>query len=213
MSGKTKILTGLALLFHVAGAFGLKSDYREWFISATPFTLILMTILTIISVDPKDKSFYLFMIMSGITGFIVECVGVNTGNLFGDYVYGPTFGIKIWNVPLLIGVLWFLTMYLGINTIKLMNAYYAKPFSALTTSLFSASLITLYDIILEPAAVNLGYWEWTKGEIPIFNYITWWTVSFIIVLISEIFFPIKKFTVFPFLLLYIQIAFYIVQYL
>lgn len=151
-----------------------------------------MTILTIISVDPKDKSFYLFMIMSGITGFIVECVGVNTGNLFGDYVYGPTFGIKIWNVPLLIGVLWFLTMYLGINTIKLMNAYYAKPFSALTTSLLSASLITLYDIILEPAAVNLGYWEWTKGEIPIFNYITWWTVSFIIVLISEIFFPLKN---------------------
>jgi len=31
----------------------------------------------------------------------------------------------------------------------------------------------LFDIILEPAAISLGYWYWDGGSPPLTNYITW----------------------------------------
>jgi bisanhydrobacterioruberin hydratase len=39
----------------------------------------------------------------------------------------------------------------------------------------------IFDWIMEPAAVKLGYWKWLgDGEIPSFNYLTWFGISTIL---------------------------------
>ena len=44
-------------------------------------------------------------------------------------------------------------------------------------AIFGASLATIFDALMEPVAVRLGYWQWSGGVIPWFNYASWWLVS------------------------------------
>jgi putative membrane protein len=39
-----------------------------------------------------------------VAGFFIEAIGVNTGLIFGNYVYKTTLGWKFLETPLIIGV-------------------------------------------------------------------------------------------------------------
>lgn len=209
MTKHEKILSAIALLFHVAGAIGMTTSAREWFIACTPYTLMLMTALVIFSIKPLDKNLKIFIIFSSLVGFTAEWIGVNTGLLFGEYDYGDHFGIKIGNVPLLIGALWFTTVYAGIQVVKWWEEKSGRKFNSLLAALLGAMLITCYDIILEPAAIELGYWTWQGFTVPLFNYFSWFVVSFLIIFLSEKYFKARKDSLFPVILSLIQIGFYL----
>lgn len=209
MTEREKILSAIALLFHVAGAIGMATSAREWFIACTPYTLILMTILVVFSLKPLDKNLKIFIIFSSLVGFLAEWIGVNTGLLFGEYDYGEHFGVKIGNVPLLIGALWFTTVYAGIQAVKWWEEKSGKKLNSLLVALFGSMLITCYDIILEPAAIKLGYWTWKGSTVPIFNYFSWFIVSFLIIFLSEKYFKANKDALFPVILSLIQVVFYL----
>ena len=40
--------------------------------------------------------------------------------------------------------------------------------------------LLLYDYILEPVAIKLDYWQWTEGQIPVYNFICWMGVSYLL---------------------------------
>lgn len=174
----------IALLFHISGTIGmLLSEVRPWFISMTPLTLLLMTGLIIWNEKYIYKDLILFFCLCASVGFFSELIGTNTGLLFGIYSYGNAFGYKILGVPLLIGVLWFVTVYSVGQTvlviyrsiIKNTDRSYAVNFGLINIAAF---LTTLFDYIMEPAAIILGYWEWyPEGTIPLFNYICWYFIS------------------------------------
>ena len=44
----------------------------------------------------------------------------------------------------------------------------------------SPNVMVLIDVLIEPVAINLGFWSWDLIEIPIKNYFMWFIVSFII---------------------------------
>jgi putative membrane protein len=44
----------------------------------------------------------------------------------------------------------------------------------------AALIATIFDWIMEPAAVTLGFWSWEGGLIPLLNYLTWFGISLII---------------------------------
>jgi len=46
-----------------------------------------------------------------------------------------------------------------------------------------AVLATLFDYIMEPAAVKLGFWTWNNGNVPMMNYFTWFLISIVIMFI------------------------------
>ena len=113
---KTNIALFLALLFHVSGAIGmLFTPYKDWFISNTPLNLLLMNTLLLFAQKEYSKSFWLFAALCFITGMVTEIIGVNTGYLFGDYSYGEVLGTKIYGVPLLIGMNWFMSVFCAGN--------------------------------------------------------------------------------------------------
>jgi putative membrane protein len=42
-----------------------------------------------------------------------------------------------------------------------------------------ATLVTLYDFLLEPFATQVKhYWVWESGSIPLQNYVAWWVLGF-----------------------------------
>lgn len=183
------IALSVALLFHICGLIGiLFTPYKDWFIKNTPVNLLLMAALIVITHPLKNKKFYLFFIAAFIIGLIAEVFGLNTGLLFGNYTYGDVLGIKLFNVPLVIGINWFIIIYCtGMFTQSYEN-FMLKKINAkgivLNKRMMIASFImdacflaVLFDWLMEPVVSKLGYWQWENGAIPIYNYISWMVVS------------------------------------
>ena len=110
LKSRTQIATALAIFFHVIGFVGMFFD-KEFFTAATPFNLLLMLGLLLYTQQKINVGFIIFFVVCFITGIVVEVVGTSTGYLFGEYVYGTTLGLSFKNVPLVIGINWFIIIY------------------------------------------------------------------------------------------------------
>ena len=187
-----KVALFLALLFHVCGLIGiLFTSYKNWFIKSTPFTLLLMALLLVLTHTPKNKKFFIFLFVTCAIGFSAEVVGANTGLLFGKYNYGDLLGIKFLNVPLVIAVNWFNIIYCaGMITqsyeqfmIRKMEEQEMSISHRLQVTSFvvdAVLLVLLFDWIMEPVASKLGYWQWKNTDVPSYNYFTWAVISIIL---------------------------------
>jgi len=206
----------VAVLFHLSGLIGMYSDARSWFISMTPFTLALMTGLIIWNEKTIRRVSTLFFVLCFSIGYITEVIGTSTGLLFGDYTYGYALGYKVLGVPLLIGVLWFVTVYsIGQTVLLGYRLLIGNGLRSISTNfllvIFAAAMTTLFDFILEPAAISLGYWKWyPDGTIPLFNYICWFFISGFLLIpfytVNEI---SKEINYFSIILILIQTIFFL----
>jgi bisanhydrobacterioruberin hydratase len=217
---KFEIATAIAVLFHSIGLIGLLFFDKTFFLAATPFNLLLSFTLLIWTQTDKNIHFFLFLAACFILGIIVEVIGINTGFLFGDYSYGNVLGPKIKNVPLLIGLNWFLIIYccgISIHTLlmKAINRIAADTgktpiaMKALSVIIDGATLAVFFDWLMEPVAVKLGYWVWNgDGSIPMFNYICWFIISLLLLMVFH-FAKFNKQNKFAVNLLLIQLMFFL----
>jgi putative membrane protein len=112
-----------------------------------------------------------------VTGFVVEVAGVSTHRVFGNYEYGNTLGIKLFDTPLLIGLNWLMLSYAAATITE--KTSFSPPLK-----IFIASLLMLaYDAVLEQVAPLIDMWHWEDGIIPFQNYAAW----FVIALVFQIF--------------------------
>lgn len=163
------------LVFFMAGAVGLSlRPTRELFTTLVPYSLLTSYVILIIF-HRADKSIptLLFLLFIALAGFFLEVAGVYTGHIFGEYEYGNVLGLKVLGVPLLIGTNWLMLTYashLIIRGIKI---------GLLLKLAFGALLMTTYDWLMEPAAIELGMWSWAGDSIPMQNYLAWFVLSFL----------------------------------
>lgn len=189
----------IVLLFHVSGAIGiLFTDHKQWFISNTPLNLLLSAALLFITQKQKNSAFFLLILVCGVTGFLAEVIGTSTGLLFGNYKYGNVLGFKVKDVPLLIGVNWFVAVYcVGIISSQMqawsnkklieMDATISNKTKTLSFIFDGAILATFFDFIMEPVAVKLGFWQWLgDGSIPFYNYVCWFVISALLLLVFRL---------------------------
>jgi putative membrane protein len=73
-----------------------------------------------------------------------------------------------------------------------------------------ALLATFFDWVMEPIAVKLGYWQWLgDGSIPLLNYLSWFGISALLMLLFRLLsFP--KQNQFAVNLLLIQFMFFLI---
>jgi bisanhydrobacterioruberin hydratase len=219
---RRRIATALALLFHICGAAGILLDiYKDFFIGATPFNLLLMFALLLWTQRSPGIHFWLFTGIAVLTGIGVEIAGVNTGLLFGQYSYGTVLGYKWMGVPLLIGINWFIAMYCCGITIHTFlqrviraaavdTAVPAKTIKALSVMVDGATLAVFFDWVMEPVAVKLGFWQWGgNGSIPAFNYVCWFGISLLLLGCFH-FLRFNKSNKFAVHLLLIQLMFFLI---
>lgn len=219
-SAREKTALFLALLFHVSGAIGiLFTPYRQWFIDQTPVNFLLMGALLVYTQKDRNFYFFLFLGLCYVLGMLTEIIGVNTGLLFGQYAYSGVLGWKVLNVPLIIGVNWFIAIFCSCNIIYAMNDWLYRKLSAggLPPSSWQfaafvidvAMLATLFDFMLEPVALELGYWKWLpEGTIPLNNFLSWFVISLVLAVIFRLL-PFDRRNHFAVHLLIIQLLFFL----
>ncbi|MCA0381150.1 MAG: carotenoid biosynthesis protein [Bacteroidetes bacterium] len=209
----------IALAFHVSGFIAIGIFKSTFFISLTWLNLLVCLALVLWTQPDKNRWFWWYSIAAAVIGFGTEYIGVTTGLLFGNYSYGSVMGWGINGVPLLIGVQWLVTTYcVGVamhmlhhwllNRPNSRAANMPKIWQAVSVVLDGAMLAVLFDWVLEPVAVSLGYWQWAGGEIPLFNYLTWYLVSVVILVLFHQF-PFRKQNLFAVHLLLIQFMFFL----
>ena len=193
---KDQIATSIATLFHTIGLAGILIFKSDLIIRSTPFNLLLSFGLLFWTQKERNRYFYLFITIVFIIGFIAEVIGVNTGWLFGNYSYGNILGFKWQQVPLMIGVNWIIIIYccgISITTLLLkiiqpVTDSLPQPsntLKALSVITDSATLALIFDWIMEPVAIKLGFWKW-DGEIPMYNYICWFVISLLLMLLFHL---------------------------
>jgi len=187
-----QIATAIALLFHAIGLIGILYFDKQFFINTTALNLILMFALIIYTQKNKNLHFWIFVFIAITIGIVVELVGTQTGLLFGNYEYGKVLGPAIKNVPWVIGINWFMIIYCcGISMKMLLRKISTsidadvtrpRPFlKTMSVIIDGATLAVVFDWLMEPVAIELGYWTWA-GDIPVFNYACWFLVSMVLLL-------------------------------
>lgn len=163
------------VIFHCVGLWGLLlSDDPEYFQQLTPMNLLLTNALLFSFHRRWNSAFVLFAAVVFAVGFLSEVIGVHTGLLFGDYSYGEALGVKLWDVPLLIGLNWLMLVY----TTGHVSNYTKLPW--LAKALAGALLMVLLDYFIEPVAMRYDFWSWQGSHIPASNFIGWFGMAFLL---------------------------------
>ena len=195
---KYQVATFIALLFHTIGLIGILFVKIDFFVQSTVINLLLMFALLVWTQKEKNIPFLVFFVAVFLFGIGAEMIGVNTAALFGKYHYGNVLGLKVMNVPIIIGINWFVIIYccgISIHTllmkaINLMATDTAKKpmrLKAVSVIVDGATLAVFFDWVMEPVAVKLGYWQWGEGgDVPGFNYFSWFIVSILLLAIFQL---------------------------
>ena len=217
---RTQAATAIAVLFHTIGIVGLLFFDQRFFLQSTPVNLLLMFVLLLWTQKEKNTYFILFLLICILVGIGVEMIGIKTGMLFGDYSYGTVLGYKVQNVPVLIGINWFIIIYcsgISIHTLLMKairrvsedNGKAPMALRALSVIIDGATLALFFDWLMEPVAIKLGYWTWNgDGSVPFYNYLCWFVVSILLLSVFH-FVKFNKQNKFAVNLLLIQLMFFL----
>ncbi len=170
---KRLLLVILLIIFYTVGTVGLLSESRDSFLELSFLNLAVSFVILILARIHHSLRFYLFCVLGFFIGMSAEWLGVHTGYLFGDYVYGKNLG-PLWSgVPLIIGINWvMLTIIAAAVVARLKSHWLLKAFLA-------TSLMLSLDLLIEPVAIESDYWTW-NGAIPVSNFIGWFLVALLL---------------------------------
>ena len=124
----------------------------------------------------------IFFTASASLSLAAELIGTGTGWPFGNYAYTSFLGHKVLgHVPFTIPLSWF---YVGFATYLLANTLagrYAPRARGLAAVLGGAALLTVWDLVLDPAMAHddmiVKFWTWSKSGpyfgMPLQNFAGW----------------------------------------
>jgi putative membrane protein len=197
ISKKSIILTSIVILFNLVGLVGFAIPaLQPVFLKLVPWHLLLMGIVVLLSHERFNEKFLLFFLLTYVITFFAEWAGVHSNWFFGDYSYGRTLGVRLWDIPLIMGINWFLLIYCAGVVMP-----YSRIKNTVARIIIGALLLVLLDVLIEPIAIKFDYWHWGNNIIPLKNYIGWFGLSVVMLFVFEKFdFP-KQSMVAPVLLL------------
>jgi len=169
------------------GALGLAwPATRGFFLMCVPYVLFLGALHVWLMERPVPMPHTVLLLLGCLAGWLIEVYGVATGNVFGAYHYGSVLGYAPAGAPLVIGVNWTVLIYASAHL------SFAAQISPEIRPFLGATAVMLADILIEPVAAFLGFWDWdTPGEgsffvAPMRNYMAWWVFSVVLLSLAEI---------------------------
>ncbi len=172
---KTTFYFLLFIIIYTLGGIGfLFPLLRPVLTQFTPFILLLTFILVLSFHEKWEKKHIIILILSYAICFLVEMIGVNTGQIFGSYQYGNGLGLKVLGTPLIIGINWVMLSYCSTTVAQ---RWFKQPF----IQIFGSSLFMLgYDLIMETVAPFMDMWQFDTLKVPIQNYVVWFLLALVI---------------------------------
>jgi uncharacterized membrane protein len=173
MDRKVKIAVFILLLFYTVGIIGIVFEStRSFILSLSGLNLLLTIGVFVWANESYSLKFFSFSFLIVLLGYLIEVLGVHTGLPFGDYAYGNSLGIKLLEVPLIIGINWLLLVFCT-------NGIVSKYFQNSFLIAFCAGFLMIFlDFFIEPLSHLLDFWYWKSNVIPVKNYMAWFVVSF-----------------------------------
>jgi putative membrane protein len=178
MMKSEKLLWILVLLFYGFGIPGILL-FPDFFLPFSSFSLILGAVYLLQTITQKSNLFYVGLVFTFILSWCVEWLGVHTGLIFGSYYYGPTLGIQLDGIPIIIGLNWCVML--------IYSQHVATKFlpqgNRLQIALLAGAHMTLLDLVMEYCAPKLGFWQFTGSShelvpyAPIQNFVGWFVVA------------------------------------
>jgi putative membrane protein len=160
-------------MFSVGVIGHIIQNVKPLMIFLTPFTLLLTGSVTLyFSFQKGNTKLVAWGIIVYTITFSLEVIGVKTGYIFGSYYYGDVLGLKLFDVPMIIGFNWVVIILGAIGIASRIHK------SAFQIALLTGTFAVLFDLMLEPVAIKLGYWKWDNGFIPLQNYYAWFGIAF-----------------------------------
>jgi putative membrane protein len=164
---QTPVIIYLTVIY-IVGIVGMLSKATlALFMFLVPINILLVAIVAGIYHEGYNSKLVVAMILIYIGGFVIEWLGVKTGAIFGDYIYGNGLGFKLAGVPVVMGLNWLLLVYC--STV-IAGRFFTKK---IVIILVASTLMLLYDIFLEPSAIRYGFWVWERESVPLQNYLAW----------------------------------------
>ncbi len=163
----------IVLLFTAGLAFHLIPFTLPYVLAITDITMLATNSIVLYFILSSQKNYTLLYWSIGtfVLTFLTELVGVETGKIFGQYHYGDTMLIQLFNVPVVIGMNWVILM---------LGSYSLLQWTRIKTvfvPFLSSLLIVGFDFVMEEVAMRLDYWQWTGDKVPMQNYIAWFFIS------------------------------------
>jgi putative membrane protein len=160
------------IIGYLVGIIGiLISLDKPHYFSVAGYFVVLSFVLLMLFHKPHNTKFWITLVIIGVLGFAVEAVGTNTGLVFGNYTYGKSLGVKLFQTPLVMAINWMVLVYLVYDLLKGWNINF------ILKSFVSSIILVVYDFVMEPVAIKLDMWNWETGNPPLHNYIGWFLVS------------------------------------
>jgi putative membrane protein len=134
-----------------------------------------------------------FLVITLVTSWTLEELGVATGLVYGQYHYTQALGPSIGSVPLLIPLAWFALAYptsvlVDLVADRWVGGWTGGPRRLVALAAAGALLMAAWDIALDPILSGPTYraWVWeaggTAGAVPAENYAGWFVTAFTIFL-------------------------------
>lgn len=130
------------------------------------------------------RSMVMMLGISFAVSLTFESIGVATGRIYGSYHYAEFLQPKFLGlVPLFVPLGWFLMSYPAFVMADWMTPVaWARLKRAAVVATLGALAMTAWDVVLDPARVQVGQWVWeTEGAyfgVPLQNYWGWWLTTF-----------------------------------
>jgi uncharacterized membrane protein len=188
------------IIIYIVGVCGIAfmpSECQALFLKLTPLNLVITTAAVLWLHPTWNMKWWMSSLFIFFAGFFIEVIGVKTGRIFGVYWYGSTLGCKYLEVPVIIGVNWFLLVYL-------IHVSLQKIKSVVLFAAVAAGVMTLLDYLIEPVAIRLDFWHWQNEYIPLQNFVAWYVISFFLFFFYR---TVNKFTHNPIAILVLIIQF------
>ncbi|HMA92708.1 MAG TPA: carotenoid biosynthesis protein [Polyangiaceae bacterium] len=181
--GRFPVSLAVLVIFYVVGTLGILSSHSERFVQLSFANLVLTAVLLLLNVEHALARVAVGLVISIAVGFAVEALGVKTGVIFGQYHYTNRMGPTLMEVPLVIGVNWAVLVHAVHTSVSGWSR------SRALRVLVGATAMTVFDWVMEPVAIRLQFWVWQADTVPFRNYLAWWGVSFILLLVNDMLCP------------------------
>lgn len=161
-------------MFHFFGVIGIYFWDRIFFLSSSWISLIVAAFAMIFNLSSPFKKESIGIVAAISFGFFLEVLGVHSKLIFGEYTYGENLGVKLWGVPLMIGVNWFILSYASAAVVNKLGV------SLWLKVLLASVLMVGIDFLIEPIAPKFDFWSFESGKADWHNYLGWLLASLLL---------------------------------
>ena len=167
------VITALALFFSGLTVVSFDADLDMPLVSGLFIVLMaLPSYYAFWSYAGARRSAVLLIVLS-VLPLLVEAQAVVTGFPYGEFQYSETLGGKLFGLVPWTVAFAYLPILLG--SFAMASRFWSDSVAVLIVG--SAAILTVADLVLDPAIVHAGLWIWTEGGayygIPTVNFLGW----------------------------------------